>query len=87
MSGQRVTHREDANPGEVREYRRDREHLYPLEDYQEALAIGSTVTSFCGIEVNLLRGDAAVVVEATEPGVEDCITCVDVWRQRRLVRL
>lgn len=87
VPGQRVTHRANAASADVRAYRRERQHLYPLDDYQEALAVGGTVCSFCGIEVALLGGDSSDVVEAIEPGVEDCVTCVDIWRQCRLVRL
>ncbi|KAA1426892.1 hypothetical protein [Nocardioides antri] len=71
----------------MREYRRERQHLYPLEDYQAAIAIGSPVRSFCGIDVALLCGDASDVVEVKEPDVQDCMTCVDIWRGRELVRL
>jgi len=59
----------------------------PLEDFQDALAIGGTVRSFCGIEVVLLAGDTSDVLEATAPDAEDCVTCVDIWRERGLVRL
>lgn len=72
----------------AREYRRERQHLYPLDDYQAALATGGTVVSFCGIEAGLLPDDADDdVVEVTRPDASDCITCVDVWRGRQLVRL
>jgi hypothetical protein len=87
VTSQRVTHRENAAPADLRAYRRARQHLYPLEDYQDALAVGGAVCSFCGIEVALLGGDTSDVIEAIEPVVEDCVTCVDIWRERRLVRL
>jgi hypothetical protein len=61
--------------------------VWRLGGTQEALAIGGTVSSFCGLEVAVLRGDTSKVVEVWEPGVEDCVTCVDVWRQCGLVRL
>jgi len=80
-------HRENAAPADLRAYRRARQHLYPLEDYQDALAIGGAVCSFCGIEVTLVGGGTSEFTEAIEPVVEDCVTCVDIWRERRLVRL
>jgi hypothetical protein len=85
--GQPVTCRTTAGPAAIRKYRRDRQHLYPLEDFNEAAAVGGTVRSFCGIEVALICGDTADVVEATKPAAEDCLTCVDIWRGSRLVRL
>jgi len=85
--GQRVTRRATTMPASVREYRRDRQHLYPLEDYQDAVAAGGTVRSFCGIEVVLIGGASSGAVEAIRPDPEDCVTCVDIWRDRRLVRL
>jgi hypothetical protein len=85
--GERVARRSTTMPASVREYRRDRQHLYPLEDYQDAAAASGTVRSFCGIEVALIGGDSSGGVEAIRPDPEDCITCVDIWRDRRLVRL
>ena len=86
-SDQPVTCRPTPEPASGREYRRDRRHLYPLEEFREAVAIGGFVSSFCGFDVELLRGRGSDVEEATEPAVDDCITCVDIWRERRLVRL
>lgn len=71
----------------MREYRRNRQHLYPLEDYQDALARGGTVRSYCGLDATFLRGSPAGVEEVKEPESEDCVTCVDVWRGRQWVRL
>ncbi len=85
--GQPVTSRPTSVPAPVREYRRDRKHLYRLEEFREAVALGGVVTSFCGLEVELPRGRGSDIEEATEPAVDDCITCVDIWRESRLVRL
>lgn len=85
--GQPVTCRPTSVPAPAREYRRDRRHLYPLEVFREAVAIGGVVSSFCGVEVLMHRGDCTNIVEATQPTAEDCVTCVDVWRERELVRL
>lgn len=72
----------------VRQYRRQRQHLYPLEDYEAARATEGIVTSFCGIEAGPLRGeDDGDVVEVDRPDASDCVTCVDIWLGRRLVRL
>lgn len=84
---QRVTFRGIAVRASVREYRRNRQHLYPLEEYEDASAVGGTVRSFCGIEVAPLQSDTSDVVEAMQPEAEDCITCVDIWCDSRLVRL
>lgn len=54
-SGSGVTHQLLLRS--VREYRRDRWHLYPLEECQAAVAAGGTAWPFCGIEVALLAGD------------------------------
>lgn len=71
----------------VREYRRNRQHLYPLEAYRDALVRGGTITSYCGLGATCQQGDPADVAEVTEPEAEDCFTCVDVWRGRQWVRL
>lgn len=82
-----------AQPCEVssgtpaREYRRGRQHLYPLEEYEAALVEGDTVRSFCGLDRALSPDDPADVQEATTPQADDCETCIDVWRERRLIRL
>jgi len=83
---QRVTCRV-TGPASARAYRRERQHLYPLEDFREALAVGGVVSSFCGLDVVLSVGDSSELVEADEPAVDDCVTCVDIWRELRLVRL
>jgi len=81
------THRDQAL-APARQYRRQRQHLYPFDDYEAALATGGTVSSFCGIEADLLGGDGqGDVVEAHKPEAGDCVTCVDIWRGHRLVRL
>jgi len=82
-----------TRPGEAisaattREYRRNRQHLYPLEDYQDALRSGGAVMSYCGIEVRLVRGNPADVVKVAEVEADDCITCLDIWLGRQWVRL
>lgn len=81
--GHRVMHR----PASVREYRRERKHLYPLEEFREAVATGGVVSSFCGLDMELPRGRGVDVVEVKEPAADDCITCVDVWHDCELVRL
>lgn len=86
-SGQPVTCSPTSVPTSAREYRRERKHLYPLEEFREAVAQGGVVLSFCGLDVELPRSRCTGVVEATEPAADDCVTCVDIWRERRLVRL
>ncbi len=71
----------------VREYRRPRKHLFPLEDYRAAIASGGAVRSYCGIVETVPRGDPDAVEEASEESLDDCATCVDLWRDRRWVRL
>lgn len=84
-SGQRGSRRTTAFP--VRAYRKERQHLYLLDDYEAALPAGGTVWSYCGIEEMVLpsAGSGVVEVEDLEPG--DCVTCVDIWRGHDLVRL
>jgi|GEM_PF-2900796 len=86
-SGQRGRHRAESEPDSVREYRRDRQHLYPFEEYRAALATGGTVRSYCGIVETILRGDAADVIEVAAPDADDCVTCVDIWSGYQRVRL
>lgn len=86
-SAQRVTFRSSAVPAPAREYRRDRNHLYPLEEFQKAVTDGGVVSSFCGLEISMPRGGGSDVVEATEPAARDRVTCVDIWRGSSLVRL
>jgi len=81
VTGQRVTPRATADTTLVKEYRRDRQHLYSREEYQDALATGGIVWSFCGIHDVVQCGDASDVAEATEPDADDCVTCVDIWRE------
>jgi hypothetical protein len=71
----------------LRDARRERQHLYPLEDYEAAIAVGGIVRSFCGVFVRLTAQDDTAAVEAIAPEAEDCVTCVDVWYGRHLVRL
>lgn len=72
----------------ARQYRRQRQHLYPLDDYEAALATGGSVRSFCGIEAELPGGeDDGDVDEVDQPEAGDCVTCVDIWCGRRLVQL
>lgn len=84
-SAQRVTFRSSAVPAPVREYRRDRNHLYPLEEFQKTVTDGVVVSSFCGLEISLPRGGGSGVVEATGPVARDCVTCVDIWCGSSLV--
>ncbi len=88
-SGQRGSDsRLDHTVDPVRQYRRQRQHLYPLDDYEAARATEGVVTSFCGIEARLLRGeDDGDLVEVDRPDASDCVTCVDIWLGLRLVRL
>jgi hypothetical protein len=83
----RVEARPHPTPGQSREYRSRHQHLYPFEDFETALVDGGTVRSFCGIDTALTRGGATEPVEVTKPDADDCITCVDTWLGRRLVRL
>jgi len=71
----------------IREYRRPRTHLFPLEDYRAAVAAGGTLRSYCGILETVPRGDPAEVEEARASSADDCATCVDLWHGRRWVRL
>lgn len=84
-SDQRGGRRATAFP--AREYRRERQHLYPFDDYEAALTAGGTVWSYCGIEATLLPSTASDIVEVDEPEPDDCVTCVDLWRGHDLVRL
>jgi len=88
-SGQRGSGSDrDRAVAPVRQYRRQRQHLYPLDDYEVALATGGIVRSFCGIEAELPGGeDDGDVVEVDQPEARDCVTCVDIWLGLRLVRL
>ena len=86
-SSQRGGREEAVAASSIREYRRDRQHLYPLEEYRAALAAGGVVTSYCGLDVTVRRGDPADVVEVAVADVDDCVTCVDVWLGSDRVRL
>lgn len=87
VSSQRGGRSEAVAASSAREYRRDRHHLYPLEEYQTALAVGGVVTSYCGLDETVGRGDPADVVEVAAPDADDCVTCVDVWSGCQRVRL
>lgn len=71
----------------VREYRRDRQHLFPLDAYKAATAVGGSVRAYCGIVQEVRQSNPADVEEVAEAGVEDCVTCVDLWLGRQRVRL
>jgi hypothetical protein len=71
----------------AREYRRWRNHLFPLEDYRAAKASGGVARSYCGILEIVRRGESVEVEEVNRPSADDCATCVDLWRGRRWVRL
>lgn len=86
-SGQRGGRREAVAASSSREYRRDRQHLYPLEEFQAALAVGGVVTSYCGLDETVERGDPADIIEVAAPAADDCVTCVDVWSGSERVRL
>lgn len=75
-----------CSPTSIREYRRPRTHLFPLEAYRAAVATGGSVRSYCGI-LEIPRGDPADVEEAVESRADDCATCIDLWHGRRWVRL
>jgi hypothetical protein len=83
----RVGPQHGITPRSSREARRNRQHLYPLEDYEAAIAVGGIVRSFCGILMRLTPQHDSEVLEATAPEADDCVTCVDVWQGRQLVRL
>lgn len=72
---------------EAKVYRRDRQHLYPFEEYELACAVGGAVKSFCGVEVLFSSSPSAEVAEAKAPEDDDCVTCVDLWLDRNVVRL
>ncbi len=71
----------------VREYRRSRQHLYPLDAFQAALTHGGTIRTYCGLETTFKRGNPDDAAEVVQPAADDCVTCVDVWRGARWVRL
>ncbi|KAA1427790.1 hypothetical protein [Nocardioides antri] len=64
----------------TREYRRDRQHLFALEDYQSALAAGGIVRSYCGIDELVRQGDPDCLAEVFAAEDQDCVTCLDIWR-------
>ncbi|RHW23712.1 hypothetical protein D0Z08_28300 [Nocardioides immobilis] len=86
-SGQRGGRHEAVTPSSVREYRRERQHLYPYEEYEAALAVGGIVRSYCGIDETILHGDSTDLAEVADPDANDCVTCVDIWSGRQRVRL
>ena len=71
----------------VREYRRHRRHLFPLDSYRTATAIGGNVTAYCGIVQAVPKGNPADIEEVDEACAEDCVTCVDLWLGQKWVRL
>jgi len=81
------TRRSSPSPASIRNYRRPRRHLFPLEDYRAAVATGGAVRSYCGILETVPKGNPAEVEEAIESSEDDCATCVDLWHGRRWVRL
>jgi hypothetical protein len=85
-SGQRLP-RAVESPASVREYRRGRQHLYPLEDYRAARQTGGTIRTFCGLDTMVAVGEVLEVADASGLDAEDCVSCVDVWRGRDVVRL
>ena len=85
--GQRAPRDERVDIAPIREYRRDRQHLFPLEDYQSALAIGGIVRSYCGIDELVRQGDPDCVAEVFAAEDQDCVTCLDIWRGQLQVRL
>jgi hypothetical protein len=71
----------------IREYRRNRKHLFPLDAYKAATAVGGIVSAYCGLVQAVPKGNPVDVQEVSETGREDCVTCVDVWLCRKWVRL
>lgn len=71
----------------AREYRRPRNHLFPLDDYLAATAAGGDVWAYCGIREAVPSMEPSEVEEVSESRPGDCVTCVDVWRGRNWVRL
>lgn len=70
-----------------RDYRRDRTHLFPMDEVRAAVAAGGTARSYCGIVQSFLKGDPTEADEVSEPSPDDCVTCADIWRGRTWVRL
>jgi hypothetical protein len=87
FSANQPTPGSSGSPASIRECRRPRTHLFPLEGYRGAIATGGTVRSYCGILETVPGGDPADVEEALESSADDCVTCVDLWQGRRWVRL
>lgn len=78
---------EAPSPASIREYRRHRTHLFPLDAYKAATETGGTVSTFCGLAQGVVKGDPADVEEVSQAGREDCVTCVDIWLSVKWVRL
>jgi len=76
-----------SSSGSVGEYRRHRTHLFPLDAYKKATAIGGRVSAYCGIVQAVPKGNPTGIQEVTEAGAEDCVTCVDLWQGQKWVRL
>jgi hypothetical protein len=86
VSGQRLP-RAVESPASLREYRRQRQHLYPLDDYLSARQAGGTIKTYCGLDTTVAVGDPVEVADADGLDAEDCVSCVDVWRGSEVVRL
>jgi len=71
----------------IREYRRHRKHLFPLDAYKAATAVGGIVSAYCGLVQAVPKGNPADVQEVSKAGREDCVTCVDLWLCQKWVRL
>ncbi len=73
--------------GLATDYRRHRTHLFPLDAYKTATAIGGSVSAYCGIVQAVPKCNPTDIQEVTEAGAEDCVTCVDLWLGQKWVRL
>jgi|GEM_PF-2267974 len=71
----------------IREYRRHRKHLFPLDAYKATTAVGGIVIAYCGLVQEVPKGNPADVEEVSGAGREDCVTCVDLWLCQKWVRL
>lgn len=86
-SGQHLPPRAVQTHSSLREYRRHRRHLYPLDGYLAARRVGGTVRTYCGVDVRLAVDEPVELADVDGVGAEDCVTCVDIWRGRDEVRL
>lgn len=87
VTGQERASTITSSSGLAAEYRRQRKHLFPLDAYKTAAAIGGRVSAYCGIVQAVPKGNPTDIQEVTEAGAEDCVTCVDVWLGQKWVRL